>query len=62
MVEIDADFSFALYNLGLAYLSKGDGAKAFDALTRYKAKAYRNLPEKERLKLDALIERARKGS
>ena len=56
-VEIYPDLGFALYNLGLAYLRKGDKAKALEYLSRYKQKEYLRLPQKEKEKLDALIQK-----
>ncbi len=58
-VQINPELSFSLYNLGLAYLSKGDKEKALDLLIRYKEKEYRRLPQKEKDKLDALIQSCR---
>lgn len=56
-VGINPDLGFALYNLGLAYLRKGDKVKALEYLNRYKQKEYQRLPREEREKLDALIQR-----
>ncbi len=56
-VELKPDFGFALYNLGLAYLAKGDKTAALDYFTRYKDKFYSSLPLPEREKLDALIQK-----
>ncbi len=58
-VQINPELSFSLYNLGLAYLSKGEKEKALDFLNRYKEMEYRRLPQKERDKLDALIQSCR---
>lgn len=58
-VEINPDLAFALYNLGLASLQKGDKVKALEYLNRYKQKEYQRLPQKEREKLDALIQKCR---
>jgi arylsulfatase A-like enzyme/Flp pilus assembly protein TadD len=50
---------FALYNLGTAYLDKGDKADALRYLTKYKDLYYRTLPPKEQAALDALLEKCR---
>jgi arylsulfatase A-like enzyme/Flp pilus assembly protein TadD len=58
-VEINPNLGFALYNLGLAFIKKGDRVKALDYLTRYKKKEYQRLPQREKEKLDALIQSCR---
>ncbi|MHB8055308.1 MAG: tetratricopeptide repeat protein, partial [Candidatus Aminicenantales bacterium] len=58
-VEIKPDFTFALYNLGLGFLSRGEKAEALKVFTRYKDLAYASLPDKEKAKLDELIEKCR---
>jgi arylsulfatase A-like enzyme/Flp pilus assembly protein TadD len=58
-VQINPELSFSLYNLGLAYLSRGDKERALDYLNKYKEKEYRRLPQKEKEKLDALIQSCR---
>jgi arylsulfatase A-like enzyme/Flp pilus assembly protein TadD len=58
-VEINPDLSFALYNLGLASFRKGNKTKALEYLNRYKRLEYQRLPQKERDKLDALIQSCR---
>jgi arylsulfatase A-like enzyme/Flp pilus assembly protein TadD len=58
-VEINPDLGFALYNLGLAYIKKGDKASALRYLDRYKQKEYQRLPQSEKDKLDALIQKCR---
>jgi arylsulfatase A-like enzyme/Flp pilus assembly protein TadD len=60
-IEVGPDYPLALYNLGLAYVKKGDLAKALSALERYKAQSFDGLPAKERANLDALIEKVRKA-
>jgi len=60
-VDINPDLSFALYNLGLAFLRKGDKSRALAYLTRYKQKEYQRLPQREKEKLDALIQKCRQG-
>jgi tetratricopeptide (TPR) repeat protein len=58
-VEINPGLGFSLYNLGTAYLRKGDKAKALEYLNAYKKKEYSRLPQKEKEKLDALIQSCR---
>ncbi len=58
-VELEPNLDFALYNLGLAYLTKGNKTKALSYLTQYKEKAYRFLSQKEKNKLDELIQRCK---
>jgi arylsulfatase A-like enzyme/Tfp pilus assembly protein PilF len=58
-VEINPGLGFSLYNLGTAYLRKGDKAKALGYLNAYKKKEYSRLPQKEKEKLDALIQSCR---
>ncbi len=58
-VEIDPAHRFALFNLGTAYLDKGDKAKALEWLSKYKARYYGTLPPGEKTSLDALLEKCR---
>jgi arylsulfatase A-like enzyme/Flp pilus assembly protein TadD len=58
-VALEPGHRFALYNLGTAYLDKGDRANALKVLTRYKERYYKVLPERERASLDALLEKCR---
>jgi arylsulfatase A-like enzyme/Flp pilus assembly protein TadD len=58
-VEINPGLGFSLYNLGLAHLRKGDKARALEYLNEYKIKEYNRLPQKEKEKLDALIQSCR---
>ena len=58
-VALEPDHKFALYNLGTAYLDKGDKAKARTCLTRYKERYYGSLPAKDKASLDALLEKCR---
>jgi arylsulfatase A-like enzyme/Flp pilus assembly protein TadD len=58
-VEFDPGHKFALYNLGTAYLDKGDKAKAFMYLTRYKELYDRSLSPEEKAALDADLEKCR---
>lgn len=60
-VSLQPDFDQALYNLGRAYLERGDKAKALEKLTLYKERYYPSLPRDERAKLDALIQKSRKN-
>jgi arylsulfatase A-like enzyme/Flp pilus assembly protein TadD len=56
-VALNPDFGFPLYNLGLAYLSRGNKDEAVAYLKKYKEKFYSLLPQKEKEKLDALIQK-----
>ncbi len=58
-VEINPELGFSLYNLGLSYLRRGDKTRALEYLNRYKAKEYQRLSQKEREKLDSLIQSCR---
>jgi arylsulfatase A-like enzyme/Flp pilus assembly protein TadD len=58
-VAIDPGHQLALYNLGTAYLRKGDKANARKYLTKYKELFYASLPPDERTALDALLEKCR---
>ncbi len=58
-VELKADYGFALYNLGLAYLQRGEKTQALDYLQRYKVYCYAVLPPGERQQLDELIFKCR---
>ena len=59
-VEINPQLSFALYNLGLVLLQKGDKTKALDYFSRYKRLEYNRLPQAEKDKLDDLILRCQR--
>lgn len=54
-VSLQPDFDQALFNLGRAYLERGEKARALDVLTRYKDHHYRFLSREERDTLDTLI-------
>ena len=58
-VEINPKLGFSLYNLGLSYLRKGDKNRALGYLTRYKTIEYQRLSQKEREKLETLIQSCR---
>lgn len=58
-VELKPDYGFALYNLGLVCLQRGENAQALDYLQRYKIRYYAVLPRRERQQLDELISRCR---
>jgi Flp pilus assembly protein TadD len=49
-----------LFNLGLAYLEKGEKAKALDYLKKYKEIYYRFLPPNKKSELDTLIQNLEK--
>jgi len=57
-VELNPDFYFPLYNLGLAYLAKGDKNKALVFLKKYKKANYTRLSAKEKEKLNSLIQQS----
>jgi arylsulfatase A-like enzyme/Flp pilus assembly protein TadD len=58
-VAIDPGHRLALYNLGTAYLDKGDKASARKYLMAYKERYYAALLPRERAALDALLEKCR---
>jgi len=58
-VDIEPGHRFALFNLGKAYLDKGDKANARKYLEKYKELYYQSLPPKEKTDLDALLDRCR---
>jgi Flp pilus assembly protein TadD len=58
-LEIDPAQKFALYNLGVVYLDRGDKAKARAYLTKYKELYYRTLSAREKAALDADLEKCR---
>jgi Flp pilus assembly protein TadD len=58
-VGIEPGHKFALYNLGTAYLDKGDKTRARTYLTKYKERYYKALPPQEKASLDALLEKCR---
>jgi len=59
-VELDPDFGFPLYNLGLIYLARGEKSEALLYLQKYKEKFYSSLPQREKEKLDAYIQKCLK--
>ena len=54
-LRVKPEFSIAVYNLALAYLAKGDNAKALGFFTRYKKKHYENLTQGEKAQFDVFI-------
>lgn len=58
-LEIRPDFDYPLYNLGVAYLEKGDKLMALDYLERYKKLYYSGLKPEEKKALDDLIQKCR---
>lgn len=58
-VEIKPDLGFALYNLGLGLLGRGDKAEALRHFARYKDLFYSSLPAPEKSRLDELIAKCR---
>ena len=59
-LEVDPNFSKALFALATSYLNTGDKVKAFDILSDYKKQHYHLMPPAEQEKLDALLERSQK--
>lgn len=60
-LEISPNHRFALYNLGTAYLDRGDKKKALTYLTQYKEHYYSILPAAEKASLDADLAKCRQG-
>lgn len=60
VIELQSEVGQALFYLGLAYLEKGDKAKALLYFTRLKEKFYSSYPEAQKRKLDDLIEKCKK--
>jgi len=58
-VELKPDFDFPLYNLGLTLLARGNKAEALRYFLVYKEKFSSGLPQAERDKLEALIQKCR---
>jgi arylsulfatase A-like enzyme/Flp pilus assembly protein TadD len=58
-VRLDPGLDLPLYNLGFAYLEKGEKARALEFLLKYRERAYNSLPPDEKARLDELIRRAR---
>ncbi|MCX8159841.1 MAG: sulfatase-like hydrolase/transferase [Candidatus Saccharicenans sp.] len=58
-LQLDPGLDQVLYNLGYAYLEKGDKDRAREYLQRYKDRVYRFLPQAEQRELDELIKRSR---
>jgi Flp pilus assembly protein TadD len=59
VVAIDPGHQQALYNLGTAYLGKGDKVNARKHLMKYKTLFYAALAPDDRAALDALLEKCR---
>lgn len=58
-LQLAPDLSQVLYNLGFAYLEKGEKARALEYLLKYKEKVYQFLTPAEKQELDELIGRTR---
>ncbi|HUT08702.1 MAG TPA: sulfatase-like hydrolase/transferase, partial [Candidatus Latescibacteria bacterium] len=56
-LELDPSFAFAAYNLALAYLEKGDKAKALENCQKYLLIRGRSITPEERNEIDALIKK-----
>lgn len=59
-VELKPDFGYALYNLGVSYLAKGDKGRSLQYFKHYKDQFYGQLSPREQQKLDAQIDQCRK--
>ena len=58
-LSLDPELDQVLYNLGYAYLEKGDKEKALKFLLKYKERVYNLLSPLEKLELDELIRKSR---
>jgi len=58
-LELKPDYDYPLYNLGLAYLEKGEKARALDYFLRYLKIKGKNLSAREREEIEALIAKCR---
>lgn len=58
-LEIKPGFAKALYNLGLAYLEKGDKVKALNRFNKYKEGRFQFLSPSEKKKLEELIQKCK---
>ncbi len=58
-LELKPDFAFALYNLGLTYLAKGEKNQALSYFTIYKKEHYNSLSPRGKDELDTLIQKCR---
>jgi len=61
-LSLNPEAGQAAYNLGLAYLAKGDKSRALDCFNNYKMKYSSSLSLSERNRLEELIERCKKNS
>ncbi len=59
-LEVEPNFSKALFDLATIYLNTGDKMRAFQILGEYKKRNYQFMPAVEKEILDALLEKARK--
>ena len=60
-LEMNPDLSLIFYNLGLAYLEKGDKVKALDSFIKFKEKHGADLSARESQDLDSLIQKCKLG-
>ncbi len=60
-LRVKPEFSTAVYNLALAYLAKGDNAKALEFFDRYKKKHYEHLTHGEKDQFDVFIRKFQKS-
>ncbi|GAI84864.1 unnamed protein product [marine sediment metagenome] len=58
-LELNPNYDFPVYNLGVAYLEKGKKAQAIKYLQKYLAIKNDTLTIEERRKIEALIQRCK---
>ena len=56
-LELDPNFAFAAYNLAVAYLEKGDKAKALENCQKYLLIRGRSITAEELKEINALIQK-----
>jgi tetratricopeptide (TPR) repeat protein len=57
---LDTKFDYPAFNLALAYLEKGDKARALEYCRRYIAIKGNNMSAQERQEIESLIQRCKK--
>ena len=58
--ELRPDVGYPLLNLGLAHMERGNTAKALDYFETYKKGFYHSLPQKDKERVDALIQKCKR--
>ena len=58
-VELDPDFAFPVYNLGIAYLKNGNKSLALKYFLKYLDMSGKNISSAERHKVEAYIQQCR---